>query len=71
MKLEIPLELQDEIVVTNIKESIDSLKEDLEKRKEGIGWAVFDNDPKEDVKKIKKMLKAMKKVHNWFSFEQI
>lgn len=58
-----------EIVIAELKESIDSLERYLRDYEEdGNKWiAVFDTDPKQDVKKIKKHLKSFRRVLGWYT----
>lgn len=47
-----------------------SLKQTYELMSEPQDIPVFSHDPDEDAKEIKKLLKALKRVHNWYALSE-
>lgn len=69
MKLEINDDMAHEIIEENLKQSLSIIEGYLKdyKEVEPRFIAVFDLDPKRDVKKLKKMRRALKRVLTWYS----
>ena len=68
MKIEVDVdwELSDRIVSKNLKELLDTLEQDFEKRKKGTGMSIFDTDKDKDLKLLKKHIKAMKLILKYY-----
>ena len=65
-KLDIDYEVMDQFVAQSIKDTLETLATDYAKAVEtGKGW-VFSTDGAEDAKQLKKMIKALVRVHNWY-----
>ena len=63
MLIDIPYEAICDIVTQNLKESFQNLEADYQARKNGgITAGVFDSNREVDLKKIKKTMRAMKRV---------
>ena len=63
MLIDIPYEAICDIVTQNLKESFQNLEADYQARKNGrIKAGVFDSNREVDLKKIKKTMRAMKRV---------
>lgn len=56
-------DLSDQIVQANLKMTIEMLSEPQV-------IPVFSSDPKEEKKELKKFIKALKKVYNWYSLPE-
>ena len=56
----------DGITTCSMKSLVESLQDDLEKRKAGTGIAVFCNDKKKDVAEIKRHIDAFKTVLKYY-----
>ena len=69
MKVEFDLDYDevDRITVSSLKELRNLLENDLERRKEGTGMAIFDTDKDEDVKLLKKQIKAFETVIKYYA----
>ena len=55
-------ELFDDITKDNLKGALDVLKEDYKRRKKGHALAIFEHDINEDLREIKRHIKAFKTV---------
>lgn len=68
MKIEIDDMFAEQVVIQMLHESMEMLEKDLVAYKEGDGpyIAVFSTDPDEDVKQLKKQIKAFKRVLSWY-----
>ena len=66
----ITFEMEDEqvdaIIIHELKSAIDSFEKDLEFRSEGLGLAIFDNDPVKDVSYIQEYISAFKLVLDYY-----
>lgn len=73
MKIEIDVdwELSDIIVSKNLTELLDIMEHDLDSRKSGTGMAIFEHDKKEDIKLMKKHIKAIKLVLKYYTGEDL
>jgi len=69
VKIEFDLDYDevDRITVNSLKELRNLLENDLERRKEGTGMAIFDTDKDEDVKLLKKQIKAFETVIKYYA----
>ena len=69
MKVEFDLDYDevDRITVNSLKELRNLLENDLERRKEGTGMAIFDTDKDKDVKLLKKQIKAFETVIKYYA----
>ena len=69
MKVEFDLDYDevDKITVNSLKELRNLLENDLERRKEGTGMAIFDTDKDKDVKLLKKQIKAFETVIKYYA----
>ena len=56
----------DHIVTSELRWSLDSMKADLESRREGHGMAIFHTDLEQDVKAIEEHVYALKLILDWF-----
>jgi hypothetical protein len=67
MKVDIPYEVADQLIVVGLKEQLECLKDFLAKNKETEECArVFETDRLEDRRLIKKHIKAFKRVLTWY-----
>jgi len=64
--LRVTWEQVDNIVTSELRWSYDSMKADLERRREGGGMAIFHLDLEQDVKAIEEHVHALKLVLDWF-----
>lgn len=66
----VTFEMEDEqvdaIIIDELKSAIDSFEKDLEFRSEGLGLAIFDNDPVKDVSYIQEYISAFKLVLDYY-----
>ena len=63
MLIDIPYEAICDIVTQNLKETLSNLRADYQARKNGgITAGVFDSNREVDLKKIKKTIRAMKRI---------
>lgn len=66
----ITFELEDEqvdaIIIQELKWAINAYEKDLERRSEGLGLAIFDNDPVKDVAYIQEYISAFKLVLDYY-----
>jgi uncharacterized protein YicC (UPF0701 family) len=62
MKIKPCPELFDDITTQNLKEALAVLKEDHKRRKKGHALAIFEHDINEDLREIKRHIKAFKTV---------
>jgi len=56
----------DHIITSELRWSYDSMKADLERRREGGGTAIFHTDLEQDVKAIEEHVHALKLILDWF-----
>lgn len=56
----------DGIVVDQLIDTLENLQTDLENRKAGHGLAIFEHDPKEDIKILRDHVDAFKIVLSYF-----
>jgi hypothetical protein len=68
MKIEIDDMFAEQVVIQMLHESMEMLEKDLEAYEAGGHpfIAVFSTDPDEDVKRLKKQIKAFKRVLSWY-----
>lgn len=72
MTMTVEVELTDEMIVKYLKESREGLTRDLNDRKnDRISCGIFEYDKKEDIKAIKKLIKALDKVIWYHSVEGV
>ena len=62
MKIKPCPEFFDDITTQNLKEALAILKEDYKRRKNGHALAIFKHDINEDLREIKRHIKAFKTV---------
>jgi len=60
----------DGIVVDQLIDTLENLQDDLEKRKDGSGLAIFEHDPKEDIKVLRDHVDAFKIVLSYFGHKR-
>ena len=56
----------DHIVTSELRWSYDSMKTDLESRREGGDMAIFHTDLEQDIKAIEEHVHALKLILDWF-----
>lgn len=66
--VELSQETLDEIVCKSLKDTLDILKEDMVRVKEGKHISIFSTDNEEDIKMIKKHIKAIKLLLSWYDW---
>ena len=68
MKVEFDLDYEevDKITVKSLKDLLDTLEQDFVSRKQGTGMSIFDTDKDEDLKILKKHIKAMKLILKYY-----
>ncbi len=68
MKIEIDDMFAEQVVIQMLNESMEMLEKDLEAYEAGGHpfIAVFSTDPDEDAKRLKKQIKAFKRVLSWY-----
>lgn len=71
VEVEIDWELADIIVTKNLMELLDTMEQDLYSREQGTSMAIFEHDKKEDIKLMKKHIKAMKLVLKYYTGEDL
>ena len=64
--VEIDYDEADKIVVANLSSMLECLENDYELRKEDRGMAIFEKDKDEDLKLLKKHIKAFKTVLKYY-----
>jgi len=64
--VELDYDTVDNIIVGQLVDTLEHLQEDLELRKTGSGLAIFEHDPKEDVKILREHVDAFKIVLSYF-----
>jgi len=69
MRIEVDIDYDevDKITVNSLKELRKLLENDLERRKEGTGMAIFDTDKDKDVKLLKRQIKAFETVIKYYA----
>ena len=63
--VEIDIDAADKIVIANLNSMLECLEEDLKNRKES-GMAIFENDKKKDIERLKEHIKAFKMVIKYY-----
>ena len=56
----------DKITISSMKSLVESLEDDLEKRKAGTGMAIFHKDKKKDIAEINRHIDAFKTVLKYY-----
>ena len=56
----------DKITISSMKGLVESLEDDLDKRKAGTGMAIFDTNEKKDIAEIKRHIDAFKTVLKYY-----
>ena len=56
----------DKITISSMKSLVESLEDDLEKRKAGTGIAIFHKDKKKDIAEINRHIDAFKTVLKYY-----
>ena len=56
----------DKITISSMKSLVESLEDDLEKRKAGTGMAIFHKDKKKDIAEINRHIDAFKTVLEYY-----
>ena len=56
----------DQITTSSMKSLVESLEDDLEKRKAGTGMAIFHKDKKKDIAEINRHIDAFKTVLKYY-----
>ena len=64
--VELDYDTVDGIIVDQLVDTLENLQDDLEKRKDGSSLAVFEHDPKQDVKILRDHVDAFKIVLSYF-----
>ena len=64
--MEVTNEQIDAIIVKEMKVNLETMKTDMEKRRHGHGMAIFEHSVKEDMKKMKKHIKAFELVLKYY-----
>jgi predicted methyltransferase len=66
--IEVDAELASKFVAEELKYAIECFERDIRANESGEGYLpVFETDPKEDLKAMKKMLKALKRVRTYYT----
>lgn len=60
----------DNIIKEQLNQNFNSLSDDLEKRKVGEGFAIFESDPEADVKEIVRHIEAFKTVLEFYGWQR-
>ena len=60
--IELDWDTIDKVTTCSMKGLVESLEDDLQKRKDGTGMAIFHKDKKKDIAEIKKHIDAFKTV---------
>ncbi len=68
---ELDWEMMDKIAIAAMKDTFESLKTDLENRKEGNGMPIFDHDQEKDVAEIEQHVNAFKIVLRYFGEKDV
>jgi len=63
-------ETVDGIVVDQLIDTLENLQDDLERRKDGSGLAIFEHDLKEDIKVLRDHVDAFKIVLSYFGHKR-
>ena len=64
--IELDWDTIDHITTCSMKGLVESLEDDLEKRKAGTGMAIFHKDKKKDIAEIKRHIDAFKTVLKYY-----
>lgn len=68
MNIEISEDIADSIISSSLREQYDDLKDYIARRKSGsIKLVMFSHDIDEDLKHVKKLQKALRLVHNYYT----
>ena len=66
LTVELDYDQADKIVIQNLKSLMEGLENDYELRKKGEGMVIFEHDKKEDLRILKKHIKAFKTVLKYY-----
>ena len=69
LTVELDYETTDRIVVLDLRDMYDDFCNDLEQRKNDLGCAIFEMDKDQDIKFIKKHLKAMRMILRFYGHD--
>ena len=64
--IELDWDTIDKVTTCSMKGLVESLEDDLEKRKAGTGMAIFDKNKKKDIAEIKRHIDAFKTVLKYY-----
>ena len=64
--IELDWDTIDKVATCSMKGLVESLEDDLDKRKAGTGMAVFDTNKKKDIAEIKRHIDAFKTVLKYY-----
>ena len=64
--IELDWETIDKVTTCSMKGLVESLEDDLEKRKAGTGMAIFDKNKKKDIAEIQRHIDAFKTVLKYY-----
>ena len=68
--VELDWDTMDKITTCAMKNVLESLEDDLEKRKDGTGMAIFHKDKKKDIAEIKRYIDAFRTVLKYYGEEK-
>ena len=72
MKIDISEDMADSIISKSLREQYDDLKDYIDMRKSGgVKMVMFSHDIDEDLKHVKKLQKALRLVHNYYTVNQL
>ena len=64
--VELDWDTVDQITTSSMESIVESLEDDLQKRKDGTGMAIFHKDKKKDIAEIKRYIDAFKTVLKYY-----
>lgn len=64
--IELDWDTIDGITTSSMKSLVESLEDDLDKRKAGTGMAIFDTNKKKDIAEIKRHIDAFKTILKYY-----
>ena len=67
--IELDWDTIDKITTSSMKSLVESLEDDLDKRKAGTGMAIFDKNKKKDIAEIQRHIDAFKTVLKYYGEE--